>query len=254
MWIIEKLGFILVAVSVFGFLVMIFRARFRIRREQAEERQRAEEQAARIRAAELEKARAAAEKQAADNARKANAEQKKAARAAELEKARAEKAKAREERETANAAKRAERLETARLMAEYRERALQAARELAALQAPPAAAPGADPGQRPETISAADPAPGRSSAPADDGPKPLAGQNVAFTGKLRTMNRASAAELVRKAGGKAFIKSMPACTTLLVVGDVSGDGNTGKLDKAEEWCGQVRKMYEPQFLQILKGA
>lgn len=76
---------------------------------------------------------------------------------------------------------------------------------------------------------------------------------VSFTGKLKSFTRAQAAEMVQQAGGKAFTKAMPAGTTLLVVGDTAGN-DTRKLEQADEWIGQVRKITEAQFLAMLKPA
>ena len=82
------------------------------------------------------------------------------------------------------------------------------------------------------------------AAPVAEAPKPtkyvgnnaFAGQTVAFTGALPGMTRSEAIKAVEKNGGKAF-ESMPAATTLLVVGDRPG---RRKLDKADDW--NVRKI------------
>ena len=86
-------------------------------------------------------------------------------------------------------------------------------------------------------------------------PKPrLTGNNafkghvVAFTGKLPGMTRREAIEAVQQNGGRAYTK-MPAGTTLLVVGDKPG---MCKMDKADEWIGQVRKITAAQFFAMLE--
>ena len=78
----------------------------------------------------------------------------------------------------------------------------------------------------------------------------FAGHTVAFTGKLPGMTRAEAIAAVVANGGKAY-ETMPAGTTLLVVGDNKGR-NSGKLDKADRWIGQVRKITPAQFNEMLK--
>lgn len=80
----------------------------------------------------------------------------------------------------------------------------------------------------------------------------FSGQTVAFTGRLYGLPRAEAIKAVQARGGRAFT-GMPAGTTLLVVGTLKGDGNSRKLEKADEWIGQVRKITEAQFLQMLKA-
>lgn len=75
----------------------------------------------------------------------------------------------------------------------------------------------------------------------------FARHKVAFTGTLKSMPRRIAIEYVRAAGGKAF-STMPAGTTLLVVGENPG---MDKMDKADLWIGQVRKITERQFLDML---
>ena len=70
---------------------------------------------------------------------------------------------------------------------------------------------------------------------------------VAFTGRLPGMTRAEAIQAVQANGGRAYTK-MPAGTTLLVVGDKPG---MCKMDKADEWIGQVRKITAGQFFEML---
>ena len=75
----------------------------------------------------------------------------------------------------------------------------------------------------------------------------FAGHVVAFTGTLPGMTRREAIEAVKKNGGTAF-ESMPAATTLLVVGDRPG---TRKQDKADEWP-SCRKITAEQFFIMLR--
>jgi NAD-dependent DNA ligase len=81
--------------------------------------------------------------------------------------------------------------------------------------------------------------------PVKAAPGPFAGQVVSFTGKL-SMPRRAAVEMVQNAGGRAYA-DMPAGTTLLVVGSNPG---MKKMDKADRWIGQVRKITEKQFLDM----
>lgn len=80
-------------------------------------------------------------------------------------------------------------------------------------------------------------------------PMPFRGNNafaheiVAFTGAIDGMTRAEAIKAVEANGGRAF-DTMPAGTTILVVGDKPG---MNKLDKADRWIGQVRKITQAQF-------
>lgn len=71
----------------------------------------------------------------------------------------------------------------------------------------------------------------------------FAGEVVAFTGTLDGMTRAEAIKAVEDNGGRAF-ETMPAGTTILVVGSNPG---MNKLDKADRWIGQVRKITQEQF-------
>lgn len=73
------------------------------------------------------------------------------------------------------------------------------------------------------------------------------GHVVAFTGRLPGMTRAEAIQAVQENGGRAYTK-MPAGTTLLVVGEKPG---MCKMDKADEWIGQVRKITAKQFFEML---
>ena len=67
---------------------------------------------------------------------------------------------------------------------------------------------------------------------------------VAFTGTLDGMTRAEAIRAVEANGGKAF-DTMPAGTTLLVVGKNPGNA---KLDKADRWIGQCKKITQDHFM------
>lgn len=92
--------------------------------------------------------------------------------------------------------------------------------------------------ERPETISVPLPFKGNNA---------FARQTVAFTGTLEGMTRAEAIRAVESNGGRAF-ETMPVSTTILVVGDKPG---MGKLDKADQWIGQVRKITQAQFKAML---
>lgn len=94
--------------------------------------------------------------------------------------------------------------------------------------------------KRPESVS--------DAAPIVHGNNAFAGQTVAFTGALPNMTRAEAIAAVTANGGRAY-DTMPAGTTLLVVGDKPG---MNKLDKADRWIGQVRKITSAQFDAMLK--
>jgi len=185
----------------------------------------------------------------------------------EAERKRAEQAAKAAERGRARAAKEAERqrkqdarLEAARLRAEYAERELAAKREAKALDR-----------ERHEIISAKDERPSepvKQDEPAEivqdtrsepeqpkasdhkpsvKGNNAFKGHVVAFTGKLPGMTRSEAIQAVQDNGGRAYTK-MPVGTTLLVVGDNPG---MCKMDKADEWIGQVRKITAAQFFAML---
>ena len=188
--------------------------------------------------------------------------------------AKADAAKRREEAEAAKReAARAARIAAARELAELRERELAAARELAQLQGrgkpsssavtvskvddrPAAEAPqkpatdAAKPFEKPaavtlEAFAEAHAAPQAVREARRNAPKPFAGQVVSFTGKL-SITRREAIKKVQDAGGRAY-EDMPAGTTLLVVGSKPG---MKKMDKADKWIGQVRKVTEAQFLAM----
>lgn len=151
------------------------------------------------------------------------------------------------------------------------EREAKKAAEEAAKAAMPKRKPGRPrknplPAQSPQTISPVvqpSPAPAAPATPAPTAAAPVAtvepakpvtyvgnnafaGHTVAFTGTLPGMTRSEAIAAVEKNGGKAF-DSMPAATTLLVVGDRPG---TRKLDKADEWQ-SCRKITAAEFFAMI---
>ena len=177
---------------------------------------------------------------------------------AEQERIKAEKQSERErkqaERERVAAAKRAERerqqaakLEAARQLAEYNRAALNAARELRQLNRESDGRGDAAETVRAEPPRAAEPEARRPAIIPSHGNEAFAGQVVSFTGTLPGMKRREAIAAVEANGGKAFA-DMPAGTTLLVVGDRPG---MNKLDKADQWIGQVRKITPAQFKAML---
>ena len=157
-----------------------------------------------------------------------------------------ERKEARKQREAEERRKaRAEAAASAKAERDAQKAAAKAAREAKAAAQPkrkrgrPRKEPAPEPVQpepiRPATVSAA--------------PIPFKGNNafareiVAFTGTIDGMTRAEAIKAVEANGGRAF-DTMPAGTTILVVGDKPG---TNKLDKADRWIGQVRKITQAQF-------
>lgn len=144
-------------------------------------------------------------------------------------------------------------------------RAAKKAAEEAAKAAMPKRKPGRPrknplPAQLPANISPVQPSPAPAPAPAAPAvpapaapakpPMPVgnnafAGHTVSFTGTIPGMTRREAIEAVEKNGGKAF-ESMPASSTLLVVGDNPG---RVKLDKADDW--QIRKITVAEFRAML---
>lgn len=184
--------------------------------------------------------RAAAKQDAEEDAKRARqctaAQQKAqiaAQRADEKRRREAERAEKKAARDAEAAEKAAAKLENARQIAECMERAAAAKREMNGRpQAAQKAAP--DEPKRPGNLR---------------GNNAFAGQTVAFTGKLKDMTRAEAIQAVEKNGGRAFV-TMPAGTTLLVVGENPG---MDKLDKADRWIGQLRKITQAQFAEMLKA-
>ena len=73
----------------------------------------------------------------------------------------------------------------------------------------------------------------------------FAGETVAFTGTLPEMKRADAMRAVEANGGRAY-DTMPAGTTLLVVGDRPG---ACKMDKADKWG--VKKIDAAEFWALI---
>ncbi|MBQ8708549.1 MAG: hypothetical protein IJ523_10720 [Succinivibrionaceae bacterium] len=208
--------------------------------------------------------RAAAAQDAAEQAeRERIAAKENAKRRAEEQRAAAEQERQRRraEREAAQAQRHAAKVAKARELAELKERALNAEKELRALKAQP---------ETPANHSAPAVSDAEQSATdivtltldefaerlaAFDAPKPFAGHVVAFTGTLRDdagnhITRKDAIALVRSLGGKAY-ENMPAGTTLLVVGDRPG---TDKLDKADQWISQVTKITPHRFFEMTRRA
>ena len=179
-----------------------------------------------------------AERAAAAEQRRQAAERRQAIQAAKA----AEREAARAAREAEQQRKQAARLEAARQRAEYAERELAAKREMKALERAQII-PDAEPDTKPDT-KPTDP----DTRPKFKGNNAFAGQVVAFTGKLPGMTRREAIQAVQDNGGRAYTK-MPAGTTLLVVGDKPG---MCKMDKADEWIGQVRKITAAQFFAMLE--
>lgn len=211
-------------------------------------------------AAQAAKARAAREKAlAAEAARCEKERQAQAAHAAHLEAAarkKQEQEAKRAERERRAAEAHALKVARAQELAALAERTLEAKKALASLDKPVATPRDPLPQEAPSTVPAApqkepDPSITLDQFAHQTAPKPFQGQKVAFTGKLSGMTRAQAIDLVEQAGGRGYSKGMPAGTTLLVVGTLKNGGNSQKLDKADEWIGQVRKITEAQFLDML---
>jgi len=212
---------------------------FQERREQA---QRAAQEAQRRREQE--------QKAAQEAQRKAAEKEEKRRAAAEKKRKAEERARINQEKRQEKERRQAEKLDRARQLAEYQERALQAEKELQAIRAgnipaaqEPPAVPEEKPMQEPPAVSLA-----QFAAAYADAPRPFKGQTVSFTGTLygadgKHVPRAQAIQLVKSLGGQAY-ETMPAGTTLLVVGDKPG---MNKLDRANEWIGQVRKITPAQF-------
>ncbi len=203
-----------------------------------------------IAAAQNAKAHAAAEKARRQDEQRREQERKAQQQRDALAAAAAQKHQAQEIKRAERERKQAKKLEAARQLAEYKERALQAQKKLAALKRGEADVP---PAVQPKKRAADAMTPEKFAAQyaAQTVSKSFQGQMVAFTGKLSSMTRAEAVEKVRQAGGRGYVKGMSAGTTLLVVGALKGDGCSRKLDKADEWIGQVRKITEAQFLTML---
>lgn len=211
---------------------------------------------------EAEARRIEAERKAAEKA------QREAEAAAQAEAEKAERKRVADERKRQAAAKRAQReaeqvarqdakVQAAREIAEYKERALKAERELMALRrasirpATPQAMPESPIVNAPAPVvaPAAKPEPPKPEAPAiiAKGNEAFVGQVVAFTGTLPGMKRKEAIAAVVANGGKAY-ETMTAGTTLLLVGDKPG---AHKMDLADRWIGQVRKITPLQFKEMV---
>lgn len=198
-----------------------------------------------------------AERAAAAEQRRIEAERKQAVQAAKV----AERERVKAAKEAEQQRKQAAKLEAARLRAEYAERELTAKREAKALERgeiipPPEhdAQHDAEPDVQPDNNpTIPDNNPTQPDArptirPTVKGNNAFAGHVVAFTGKLPGMTRRVAIQAVQDNGGRAYTK-MPVGTTLLVVGDNPG---MCKMDKADEWIGQVRKITAAQFFAMLE--
>ena len=206
-----------------------------------------------------------AERAAAAEQRRIEAERKKAIQ----ERKAAEREATRVAREAEQQRKQAARLEAARQRAEYAERELAARREAKALELGEIIPDTSEhvtlddgPEEPIEPLEYEDPEQHDTNAQSE--PEPVSvlellksrvkgnnafvGHTVAFTGRLPGMTRREAIQAVQDNGGRAYTK-MPAGTTLLVVGDKPG---MCKMDKADEWIGQVRKITAAQFFAMLE--
>ena len=176
----------------------------------------------------------AARRAARDKANFAAAQAKAKADAAAARKEDQQRKKA--ERETEQRKKQAEKLEAARRLAEYRERALKAEKELRALQTgarttkAPAKKPEEAPAKKPVEKPAPDPEQKPANAPKSF-PQKFTGEAVAFTGTLPTMTRKEAIQATEKRGGRAFETINTKCT-LLVIGERPGKQ---QLERAATW-------------------
>ena len=120
-------------------------------------------------------------------------------------------------------------------------------------------APKARPAKAPKAETKAKPAaPAQAALQANAAPAVLpgvlrgnnmfGGEIVAFTGTIPGMTRREAMQAVEANGGKAY-STMPAATTLLVVGEKPG---SEKLELAERRCGQVRRIDAAHFKFMLE--
>ena len=205
----------------------------------------------------------AAAKAAAEQAERERAAAKAAAKertAQQQAAAQAERQRRAAEREAARQEKQAARLAAAKALADEKERALNAEKALRALKAQPMQD---DPAPCDAVESTFDDDGILTLAPDEfavrlaqlDAPKPFAGHVVAFTGTLydehgKHVTRKDAIAIVRSLGGKAY-ESMPAGTTLLVVGKRPG---ADKLDKADQWISQVTKITPQRFFEMTHSA
>lgn len=229
--------------------------------EAAQEQARREAEAAQAQARRIAQEKAAREqarREAEAAAKKAAAEQKRKERAAEAAAKKAAAEEKRQERAARAEEEHALKLARAAELAELAERRLQAEKELAELRKAATQTnenhfeqeqPAQEQAEKPEAPVLTLNQFTQAAAPA---PQPFRGQTVAFTGRLTVsgMTRAQAIEKVKQAGGNAY-KDMTSYTTLLVVGENPG---MKKLDKADKWIEQVRKITERQFLEMLEAA
>ena len=238
-----------------GLLILICTACNHSRQRRADKAAQAAQEAA-----------AAEKKRQAERARQekqAQAEREKAARQAAAAQKKQEAERKRQEREQRQAAAHALKVSRAAELAQLAERRLQAEKELAQLRQQ-AEQPADDPApiqaegqpeESPADHSADVPAISLDQFAAAHATQaqPFKGYRVAFTGKLTQsgMTRKQAAQKVIDAGGYAYGNEMPAGTNLLVVGDNPG---MGKLDKADQWITQVKKITESQFLAMFDAA
>ena len=184
---------------------------------------------------------AAAEAEAAERRRREDHARRE--REAQAARRQAEAAHKRQEREAKQAAAHAAKIARATELAELAERRLAAERALAELRNQTPAEPAQDDAQ--DEPDAEEPV--EAPKPRPQGNNAFKGETVSFTGKLPGMTRREAISAVEKNGGRAYA-DMPVGTTLLVVGDKPG---MKKLDKADAWIGQVRKITAAQFLAML---
>lgn len=200
------------------------------------------------------------EREAAAEQKRIEAEQNKALRAQKA----AEREAARAVREAETERKQAAKLEYHRKLAEYAERSLQAKREAKSIERDEIISHNVEPTKpepvKPEPIeiqpvtreddTTNDPAPIQDAVRRlkAKGNNAFAGEVVSFTGRLPGMMRREAIKAVQLNGGKAFAE-MPVGTTILVVGENPG---MRKMDKADAWIGQVRKITAQQFFDMLQ--
>lgn len=156
------------------------------------------------------------------------------ARAAEVVARKAEQQRKKAEREAEQKRKQAEKLEAARQLAEYRERALQAEKELKALQSgsPAPVKPQAQE-SKPALANVPESAPVKPAAgnAPKSFPQTFAGEKIAFTGTMPTMTRKEAIQATKDRGGQAYETINTGCT-LLVIGQRPG---RQQQDRAESW-------------------
>ena len=236
---------VLTALGVVWAICISIEYKKRKRAKEAQAQQEAEERARKIQGAAKKREKEAAQKEA-----RAQRAAESARRAEEAERRKAEKHAAAMQRAEE---RHAQRLRHAQELAAIQpQKATQEAPKEAQAQQASEAQQAAQSAQQPaavtpETFAAqhASPTPRKASGA-------FAGQTVAFTGRLYGLPRVEAIKAVQARGGRAFA-GMPAGTTLLVVGTLKGDGNSRKLEKADEWIGQVRKITEKQFMRMLEA-